>query len=239
MYKTDPNVNTTKNKVLHIWRYIDLTKLLSLLETKTLYFSRSDKLNDPFEGSITKPALEEMKKEVPLPAQKVFHSFKEKAFLNCWHLSEYESEAMWKLYSYSNLGIAIKSSVGRLIKSFTIEERYDIYIGEVNYLDYEKDFFNYGNIFCYFFNKRKSFEHEKEIRALVSHAIKNPKRKANESYDGFGVNIKVDLNELIENIYVSPFSPLWYHDLVISVLKRYNTKFDVLQSSLNNEPLFW
>ena len=239
MYKTDPNVNTPKNNNLHIWRYIDLTKLLSLLETQSVYFCRSGKLNDPFECSITKPALEAMKKEVPLPTQKIFHSFKEKAFLSCWHLSEYESEAMWKLYSNFNLGIAIKSSVGGLMKSFSIEERYDIYIGEVNYLDYEKDFFNYGNIFCYFCNKRESFECEKEIRAMVSHALENPERKANESYDGLGVNIKVDLNQLIENIYIAPFSPPWYFDLVKSVLKRYNTEFDVSPSSLDREPLFW
>lgn len=238
MYKVNPNINTPKNN-LCIWRYIDLTKLLSLLETESLYFCRSDKLNDPFEGSITKPALEAMKKEVPLPAQKVFHSFKEKAFLNCWHLSEYESEAMWKLYSNSNLGIAIKSTVGSLIKSLSIEDRYDIIIGEVSYLDYEKDSFNYGNIICYFFNKRKSFECEKELRAMVSHAGENPKRKANESFDEFGVNVKVNLNQLIENIFVAPFSPLWYRDLVKSVLKRYNTEFDVLQSSLDSEPLFW
>ncbi len=146
---------------------------------------------------------------------------------------------MWKLYLSSNLGIAIKSSIERLIKSFEIEDRYDIYVGEVNYLDYEKDLFNYGNVFCYFFNKRKSFDHEKEIRALVSHAIENPKRKANEPYDGFGVNIKIDINKLIEKIYVAPFSPEWYFDLIKSVLKRYDIQFDIVQSSLNDEPLFW
>jgi hypothetical protein len=239
MYKIDPNVNTPIDKNLCIWRFIDLTKLLSLLETESLYFCRSDKFNDPFEGSITKPALEAMKKEVPLPAQKVFHHFKEKAFLNCWHLSDYESEAMWKLYSKSNLGIAIKSNVGRLINSFSVEDVYDVFVGRINYLDYEKEYFNYGNIFCYFFNKRKSFECEKELRAMVSLAIENPKRKANESYDQFGINIKINLNELIENIFIAPFSPFWYRELIKSVLKRYNTGFNVLPSSLDNEPLFW
>jgi len=239
MYKVDPNVNTPQNKNLCIWRFIDLTKLLSLLETESLYFCRSDKFDDPFEGSITKPALESMKKEVPLPEKKVLHFFKEKTFLNCWHLSEYESEAMWKLYSNSNLGIAIKSSVGRLIKSFSIEDKYDIFIGEISYLDYEKDSFNYGNIFYYFFNKRKSFEYEKELRAMVSHALENPKRKANESYDGQGVNVKVNLTQLIESVLVAPFSPLWYRNLVKAVLKRYSNEFDVLPSSLDKVPLFW
>ena len=74
---------------------------------------------------------------------------------------------------------------------------------------------------------------------MVSHAIENPKRKANESYDEFGVNVKVSLTLLIESILVAPFSPLWYRDLVKSILKKYNTNFDVQPSSLDNEPLFW
>ncbi len=36
-----------------IWRFMSLAKFLSLLHTNSLYFSRSDKLGDPFEGSIS------------------------------------------------------------------------------------------------------------------------------------------------------------------------------------------
>jgi hypothetical protein len=35
-----------------IWRYMDFTKLVSLLETKSLFFARADKLGDAFEGSM-------------------------------------------------------------------------------------------------------------------------------------------------------------------------------------------
>lgn len=34
--------------------------------------------------------------------------------VNCWHKSDYESEAMWKLYSVSGQGIAIESTVEQL-----------------------------------------------------------------------------------------------------------------------------
>jgi len=37
-----------------IWRYMTIAKLLSLLDNRALFFARLDKLNDPFEGSITK-----------------------------------------------------------------------------------------------------------------------------------------------------------------------------------------
>jgi hypothetical protein len=36
-----------------IWRYIDLSKLLDLLITEELHFTRADKLKDPFDSSIT------------------------------------------------------------------------------------------------------------------------------------------------------------------------------------------
>lgn len=35
--------------------------------------------------------------------------------VSCWHESEYESDAMWKLYSASGRGIAIQSTVGQLM----------------------------------------------------------------------------------------------------------------------------
>ena len=37
-----------------LWRYMDFTKFVSLLEKQALFFPRADKLGDPFEGSFTK-----------------------------------------------------------------------------------------------------------------------------------------------------------------------------------------
>src|SRR4051812_13772384 len=37
-----------------IWRYMDITKSLSLLKESVLYFSRLDTFDDPFEGSYPK-----------------------------------------------------------------------------------------------------------------------------------------------------------------------------------------
>jgi len=40
------------NSSARIWRYMDFTKFVFMLETSSLWFSRTDKLGDPFEGSI-------------------------------------------------------------------------------------------------------------------------------------------------------------------------------------------
>ena len=42
----DPNI--------HIWRYMDFTKFVSMLQKGGLIFSRADKLGDPFEGFYPK-----------------------------------------------------------------------------------------------------------------------------------------------------------------------------------------
>jgi hypothetical protein len=39
-----------------LWRYVDLTKLLSLLENRTLHFTRADEFDDPYEG-MPSPAV--------------------------------------------------------------------------------------------------------------------------------------------------------------------------------------
>src|SRR4029077_13607148 len=105
-----------------IWRYLDFTKFLSLLESKALYFASPETIaqSDPFEGLYTRANLaaekipfeaipEEFRKQSPAYADKQtyenvvvrgFQSGREYTkrmraltFVNCWHISEYESAA--------------------------------------------------------------------------------------------------------------------------------------------------
>jgi hypothetical protein len=41
-----------------IWRYMDLARFLSILESRSLYFSRADNLGDPYEYAIPKRHFE-------------------------------------------------------------------------------------------------------------------------------------------------------------------------------------
>jgi hypothetical protein len=43
-----------------IWRYMDFTKFVSLLDRSALFFARADKFKDQFEGSWTKKNFERM-----------------------------------------------------------------------------------------------------------------------------------------------------------------------------------
>lgn len=53
MYKEHPIFIPPVNPDIKLWRYIDFTKLVSLLSREQLFFSRADKFADPFEGSAS------------------------------------------------------------------------------------------------------------------------------------------------------------------------------------------
>ena len=80
--------------------------------------------------------------------------------------------------------------------------------------------------------KRLSFEHEKEIRAIISVS----RRKIDQNLKGN--YIPVDFKILIENIYVSPKAKDWFRDLVEETAKRYNVEVNVLKSKLNEAPAY-
>lgn len=147
--------------------------------------------------------------EVPRREQSrgLFKMLRKNIYVNCWHMNEFESAAMWKLYSRLNEGIAIQSSFSMWRDSFAITP-VDIHIGVVEYKDFDKD--SYNNIFLGephkpFVLKRKSFEHEWEIRALI--LDHNRKCELSGDLKNGGVKIEVDLNKLIQNVYVAPESP--------------------------------
>jgi hypothetical protein len=58
MFKEDPEFNTPPDETT-IWRYMDFTKFIALLEDNSLFFSRGDKFRDRFEGSVPRRVAQE------------------------------------------------------------------------------------------------------------------------------------------------------------------------------------
>jgi len=159
-------------------------------------------------------------------------------YVNSWYLNEYESAAMWNLYLKSNEGIAIQSTYNHLKNCFKNNKKETVYIGQIKYIDYKKDIIwpNLGG-YAQYMHKRKSFEHEKELRALVW------KSEPDEFLGGKprtenGIYVSANLNTLIEKIVVSPESPQWVATLVKNIVKRYGIRKRVEISNLNARPIF-
>ncbi|MCM1566348.1 MAG: hypothetical protein NC238_10445 [Dehalobacter sp.] len=230
-----------------IWRYIDFTKFVSLLDRQALYFNRADKFPDKFEGSFSKANIDQrliVYKGVPIASStnilKLLQKFRKMIAINCWHLSEFESAAMWKIYLKSDEGIAIQSTFGKLKNCFN-NFKDPVYIGKVNYIDYQRDWVPEGSIFYPYLHKRNSFEYEKELRVVFARfPISEDGKSIDYEKDTFGEGdfIPIDLNILIERVYVSPTAPLWFTELVTSVLKKYGFEKEIVQSSLSEGPIY-
>jgi len=238
-----------KNNNQKIWRYIDFTKLIDLLNTNSLYFARADNFDDFFEGAITKRTAEMRKVQTaaliragklnPMYTPEWWHTSNQEAkkefAINCWHMNDHESAAMWKLYLQSNEGIAIQSTFDRLKNSLQ-ETDVSVLIGVVKYIDYEKDIIDFGNSLEPFVRKRKSFEHENELRCVIWQPGYNNLNQV--SLINGGTKLEVKLIDLIENIYVSPDSPTWFTELVQDVSNKFGFSFPIINSRLKDSPLF-
>lgn len=254
MYIDHPTFIQPDNEDIKVWRYMDFTKFISLIDTRRLFFTRADKFDDQFEGSwpkinveARKDAPENLKGEERVKYLKVMENmgkfnkeWRRFTAVNCWHANEHESAAMWKLYLKSDEGIAIQSTY-RLLKKSIIDDE-TVFIGKVKYIDYETEFIDANNILGPFVHKRKSFEHEKEIRGVI---IKWPKLvdgalNLAQSPDGInaGIPIKVDIETLVQKIYVSPNAPSWLAGLVSGAVIKYGYHFEVIHSKMNSSPLF-
>src|ERR1700690_932937 len=158
------------NLDIAVWRYMDFTKFVSLLEHDGLYLPRIADLNDSFEGSFAhgnetlRPLVyRHIRNKFGIAAGELMKRLRWWVAASCWHINEQESAGMWKLYTKTNEAVCIQSTFRKLRDAFGSAVR----VGLVRYVDYEKDWIPESNPLAPFLYKRKSFEHEHEVRALI------------------------------------------------------------------------
>ena len=232
MYTNNPNINLPENPDTIVWKYLDLSKFLDLLISRKLFMSRSDKFEDQYEGTFSEPTYEEIKKLAVNNPEflNYYKSHREKVVVSSWHINEYESFAMWQIFTQNSEGLAIQSTIGRLQKALEVEKEFKQYIGEVNYIDYKKEYIPFDDLFFPFLFKRKSFQYEREVRILAD--LSEQEIKIND-----GLKIDVDINQLIEKIYIHPKSENWYKKLVIELVSKLDFDIEIEKSDLESDIL--
>lgn len=232
MYLDNPNIKLPDDSDTIVWKYLDLSKFLDLLLSQKLFMSRSDKFEDQYEGTFSEPTFEEIKKLATDNPDflNFYKTHREKVAISSWHINEYESFAMWQIFTQNSEGLAIQSTIGRLQKALRPETNINQYIGEVNYIDYKKEYIPFDDMFFPFLFKRKSFQYEREVRIISD--ISNSKIKIND-----GLKINVDISELIEKIYIHPKSENWYKNLVIQLVSELGFNFHIEKSDLESDIL--
>lgn len=229
MHTEHPAAKTPGDDVV-IWRYMTVEKYLSLLTTSKLFLCRLDNFEDPWEGAWPKAFLQgllnELKKD-GVDGGNLQSAHKKWLFVSCWHANEYESAAMWDLYSTKSSGVAVRTTVGALKKSVISSQNYTI--GQVDYLDVESDPRSLEfNMLVPAFLKRMSFKHENEVR-LVRFDLGTTVNENGENRIGDPspiLDLEVDLNELLVDVYFSPTMPRWLVDSIVAVSKRFGLSGD-------------
>lgn len=248
-----------------IYRYLDLGKFECLLKDCALFFCRSDKFSDPFEASVPKREVDyrvienkrlasfssrtitdEEAEQSSLAMGNLHRRFRKSFIVNCWHINNGESDAMWRLYLKTNEGVAVQSTVLKLIDSFAnIEEH--LYVSKVRYINYERDIYYHENDYplmsynCLspIVHKRNAFAHEAELRIFqhIGEAVDNEDYWNNEvNYKGR--NINCDIVKLIDKIILPPTSDIMVHEKVKALLDKYRFNFNIEKSELDDEPIY-
>ena len=137
MYINHNNIHLPENPDTIVWKYLDLSKFLDLLLSKKMFMSRSDKFEDQYEGTFSEPTFEEIKRIAANNPEFLdyYKSHREKVAISSWHTNEYESFAMWQIFTKNQEGLAIQSTIGKLKEALQPEKETKQYIGEVNYID--------------------------------------------------------------------------------------------------------
>ena len=89
----------------------------------------------------------------------------------------------------------------------------------------------HDNLLTPFVYKRLSFEHEKELRAIVCKAFQTDTPKC-------GIKIRVDLKALIEAVFVSPDAKPWFKAILEDIVPRFGLEFPIHTSDLANDPVY-
>jgi hypothetical protein len=108
-----------------IWRYMTFWKFAAMIlgDVSTLWFTRPFKFDDDWEGLCppdyynTRPqfnTLPDGERKHHLRAWEAWQRYG--FFVTCWHMSDHESAAMWRLYGLAPDGIALQTTVDLIRK---------------------------------------------------------------------------------------------------------------------------
>lgn len=239
-----------------LWRYMDLAKFLLLLEEKTLFFSRADKFDDPFEGAS---GLATREKEwddfylahfrdvvrTPLPGgtpvpDEAVEQNAQRLLASIRQIAARDRRTTFVSCWHANSGesealwrlYCPPGSSGVAIKTtanrllHALDPSARIEIGRVQYVDFRRSFAGFHDRI---FCKRKSLAHESGVRAVC---------RGNLSDDWAGLPVSVDLSALLEQVVPSPFAPAWFPNLLASLVGRFGLKVPIEDSELLAQPFF-
>lgn len=224
-----------------IWRYMDLPKLIYLLDKRKLYLSRADKYDDLHEGA-TPVAQKNWEMENAPKFSEGVADFrkrqKEWTFISCWSHSDHESHALWRIFCGPKQGVAVCSRYVKLAELMkpNVEDE------EVGLVDYDRNEPIPHNTIIPFFRKRKAFAYEQEARFVANIY------RCTDVRDQTGklltprscLQIPIDLSTFVETIRIHPEADSGFVEIIKSVVNKYAPELfsRVEPSEMAKPPMF-
>lgn len=192
---------------MDLYRYISFEEFMSIVTLKRLHFVQPTQWPDTYEGCLYQMLENDENLEPLLSILYEASAFEEQRFIakgmitdyyrilmvkhnwygQCWTYKGDESDAFWRIYSYNNKAIRIRTSNLKVKKIFDSENymvkmkkiRYDKNLSEDDLLKSQAWMLvKSDDTTESYFHKRKAFSHEREYRVLVS-----PKRNLKGNKD--------------------------------------------------------
>jgi hypothetical protein len=201
--------STDESPELPLWKYFRPERFAEALASRRLYFASATQFEDPFEGAVAVLPHDwpvDPRYAEPEMGERAFEQLRRLAKVSCWHQADYESDAMWKLYASSRMGVAVRTTVSRLtaaLEPFRLAPRYaeeEPWCGSVKYVDLRAVRLR-SSMEERFFYKHRAFEWEREFRVMISLRLAE---EYGVSVPGHGIEVGFDPGELCEEVYVGP-----------------------------------
>jgi hypothetical protein len=164
---------------------------------------------------------------------------REQFYLSCWHMNEEESLAMWKQYTPHGHSVCVRSTYEVLANHLPSE----CFLGRIRYINYRTQFMEDAegllpSPLSPVFHKRRMFEHEREVRAVIWREDPTNDPPFAAADDGKALIVPVSLAEIIQEVFVSPEAKPPMREVVEGLLRAYNLTAPVRQSLVNEPPGF-
>lgn len=228
-------LSSDKNKI--VFRYFDFWKFQDLIKNSELYHSSLGEMTDKHEGTVPERIIKIFYEEALLnhgedyakAMMKIWSPSerdKKENFISSWSLHRSESFAMWKIYTKNKDAVAIQSTISNLISAFDFDKEYIEYIGKIKYFDGRK-YLHRGNPFDPLLYKWVYYSFEEELRVLIHYGAEKGWEELNNWPKG--IKPKVNLDKLIDAIYLAPFAGD----------KQYEQVKEMLTKRALNKPIYY
>lgn len=251
-----------------VWRYLTPQKFTDLLQRSALFFPKVARLrkDDPLEGSVPLKEAEFRKKDAyrqfkfPLIGTKDYHQmqsneqgtkdyhelvYPQMTVVSCWHMRSHESKPMWDRYANIDKSVAIRSTVGGLIRAFA-STAMQVDFAPVRYLDFERDIWyspEHYTVPAYNFmipniTKSLEYEDERELRLLHRHDEWQYEKYWAAQENANGLFIPVNLNELVHAVVLAPQTTRRGENKIRHALRTAAVFAHLQRSSLERPPVY-